>query len=940
MTLDLTNPSVQSNGSLQDSLGNTVLFSLTNYPGGSGATTSFLRLKAGQGSTLERGYNTDGTTQFDTQKQGTKAILLSDLPTITVDNTTYYEFRIDLNESNSSPQIALSKLQIFQSNAANLTGYNSTTGQLGGLNPVVNLNETVLLNASLNSGSGEGDVLVYLPGSAFTGNPYIYTYAEFQNAESGFEEFSYATTTALGPLADLSLTQTVSNTSLLVGNPVTFTITLNNSGPANATGVKVKDLLPAGINFTNATSSMGTYNSQTGIWDVGNVASGSNATLTLTGTILNAASASAYTNVAQVVAANQFDPDSAVNNNDPTEDDYTSIVAPVVKLDLSKKFTSVTQAVDGDGNGTPEQFIALPGDDVSFEIKVTNNGVANATDVVIKDDLTKILPVGLTVQSLGLDGGINLDASGGGDGNNQTVEVKFNSIAPGASKTITVNAKVSNDYITPISFSGTLGTGNPSTGNLNTVLPEYYETQFDATLFFNYNVTKDVNAGRANFGFLNITSDAEVVSVNQQTITPGTIKATGRLDVSTYAIEGLLNNGQSFKVFSVENLNNPNSSTTSFFLNPDPDGGGGSTGYPYYNNSQFLQPGQTGVAGFFGEWAKINDPAYLADLASWMNLSADGNLSNTQDEQAVIEALADFIESGVYRRDSYAGGSFAFNNGTQTQNLNFEGGEISPISSSFVNILVTDAGAFVSDSNGNPIGSFVDLQAALDSFNFANPTGVNVTIQDTNGNGLVQTRLRELGGFDFDGNWSIKTITVNSNVSQVRFVSGNGAADVDFSLPKFVLPSNTTVLNLRGDNSGDQITGTRYGDKIEGFNGTDVLSGLGGNDTIDGGLAQDTLIGGRGDDSLTGGSGNDTFVFGAIFGNDIITDFVSQDKIDLSQLNLSSSALDSNGDGVINANDNIADLIAGSLKLDLTSLNGGTISLTGVTSVNMGAVVL
>ncbi|HBE34368.1 MAG TPA: hypothetical protein DD990_24510, partial [Cyanobacteria bacterium UBA11368] len=515
MTLDLTSPSLQSNGALQDSLGNTVLFALTDYPGGSGATTSFLRLRAGQGSTLERGYNTNGTTQFDTQKQGTKAILLSDLPTINVDNTTYYEFRIDLNESNSNPQIALSKLQVFQSNASNLTGYNSTTGQLGGLNPVINLNGTVLLNASLNSGSGVGDVLVYLPGSAFTGNPYIYTYAEFQNADSGFEEFSYANTTALGPLADLSLTQTVSNSALSVGNPVTFTITLNNSGPANATGVKVKDILPSGINFTNATSSIGTYNNQTGIWDVGNVASGSNATLTLTGTIVNATSASAYTNVAEIVAAKQFDPDSAVNNNDPTEDDYTSIVAPVVKLDLSKKFTSVTP-VDGDGNGTPEQFIALPGDNVSFQIKVTNNGAASATDVKIKDDLTKVLPVGLTVQSLGLDGGINLDASGGGDGNSQTVEVLFNSIAPGASKTITVNAKVSTDYITPISFSGTLGTSNPSTGNLNTALPEYYETTFDATLFLNYNVTKSVNEGRANFGFLNITSDAEIVSVNQQ----------------------------------------------------------------------------------------------------------------------------------------------------------------------------------------------------------------------------------------------------------------------------------------------------------------------------------------------------------------------------------------------------------------------------------------
>ncbi|HBB31777.1 MAG TPA: hypothetical protein DDZ80_25375 [Cyanobacteria bacterium UBA8803] len=944
--LDLTNPTVQSNGSLPDTSGQTVLFAWTSYPGGSGATTSFLRLKAGQGSTIERGYNTNGTQQFDTQKQGTQAILLSALPTITIDNTTYYEFRIDLNESNSNPQIDLTKLQVFQSNVANLTGYNSTTGQLGGLNPVINLNGTVKLDASLNPGGGVGDVLVYLPGSAFTGNPantYLYTYAEFQNAESGYEEFSYATTTALGPLADLSLTQTVSNTNLFVGNSATFTLTLNNAGVANATGVKVKDLLPSGFSFTSATPSVGTYNSSTGIWDVGSIASGSNATLTLTGTVLNAASAAAYTNVAEVIAANQFDPDSAVNNGDPTEDDYTSVLAPVVKLDLTKQFTNVTQVVDGDGNGVPEQFVALPGDNVTFQIKVTNNGVANATNVVIKDDLTKVLPVGLTLQSLGLDvGGTNLDLSGGGDGNAQTIEVLFNNIAAGATKTITVNAQVSNDYITPINFSGQLGTSNSNTGDLNTALPEYYDTIFNGTLYLNYNVQKAVNQGEANFGFLNITSDAEVVSANGQTLAPGSIKASGRLDVSTYKIAGTLNNGQQFKVFSIENLTNPSSNPVSFFFNPDPEGG--SSGYPTYNQSEFLPNGQTGFSAFLGVWDKISDPAYLADLAAWMNMSADGNLSSTADEQALINALYDFITDGVYRRDNYAGGYFMFDNGSATETLNFEGGEFSPISptsgAGSVNILVTDAGAAVTDSNGNSLGSFVDLQAALDSFNFANPTGVNVTIQDSSGDGQVITRLQELGSYDFAGKWSIQTITINSNVSGVTFTSTNGAAAVDFSFSNLVVSGTTPTFTLQGNNAVDTIIGTRFADTIQGLNGADILSGGDGNDTIDGGLGGDRITGGRGNDSLTGGSSIDTFVFGANFGSDTITDLNSQDLIDLSALSLSSSALDSNNNGAIDANDNLADIIGGNLVLNLTSLNGGTITMTGVASVNMSAVIL
>jgi uncharacterized repeat protein (TIGR01451 family) len=152
-------------------------------------------------------------------------------------------------------------------------------------------------------------------------------------------------------LADLSLKQTISNTPLLLGNQVTFKLTLNNSGPANATGVKIQDLLPSGFSFVSATPSFGTYDSKTGIWNVGNIKSGRNATLTLTGKVVNAASASAYTNVAEIIAANQLDPDSVVNNQNPYEDDYTSLTAPVVKLDLSKKFTSVTQEVDGNNDG-------------------------------------------------------------------------------------------------------------------------------------------------------------------------------------------------------------------------------------------------------------------------------------------------------------------------------------------------------------------------------------------------------------------------------------------------------------------------------------------------------------------------------------------------------------------------------------------------------------
>lgn len=83
------------------------------------------------------------------------------------------------------------------------------------------------------------------------------------------------------PDADLSLTKTVSNTNPQDGDIITYTITVTNSGPGNATGVEVTDILPNGVIYQSNSSSHGSYNPATGIWWIGNLANGSSATLTI-----------------------------------------------------------------------------------------------------------------------------------------------------------------------------------------------------------------------------------------------------------------------------------------------------------------------------------------------------------------------------------------------------------------------------------------------------------------------------------------------------------------------------------------------------------------------------------------------------------------------------------------------------------------------------------
>ena len=179
--------------------------------------------------------------------------------------------------------------------------------------------------------------------------------------------------------ADLSLTKIVSDDTPNVGENITFTLTLANAGGAGATNVLVRDLLPIGLTFVSSTPSQGTYDQQTGDWDVGTVAASANATLTIVATV---ATPGAKINEAELIAADQDDPDSTPGNDVPAEDDQDSVTVTPLSSDLS-----VTKTVDDD---TP-----ISGQNIVFTVTVNNAGPDAATGVVVRD----LLPAGLTFVS-------------------------------------------------------------------------------------------------------------------------------------------------------------------------------------------------------------------------------------------------------------------------------------------------------------------------------------------------------------------------------------------------------------------------------------------------------------------------------------------------------------------------------------------------------------
>ena len=154
------------------------------------------------------------------------------------------------------------------------------------------------------------------------------------------------------PIADLSLTKTDLPDPVSVGQNLTYTVTVTNLGPNDATSVVVDDTLPAGTTFVSASSTQGTC-TQTGdmvTCTIGDLVNGSNAVVTIvvtpttTGIITNTASAT----------ATEFDGDTTNN---------TAAEATTVNLGLI--LTGPTPGLAGTVN-TLETNQATPGATVAF----------------------------------------------------------------------------------------------------------------------------------------------------------------------------------------------------------------------------------------------------------------------------------------------------------------------------------------------------------------------------------------------------------------------------------------------------------------------------------------------------------------------------------------------------------------------------------------------
>ena len=209
--------------------------------------------------------------------------------------------------------------------------------------------------------------------------------------------------------ADEVLTAAASDTTPLPGAPVTLTFSLLNQGPGDGTDAHAQVTLPAGLSLDLATPSTGTFAPQTGLWDVGALATGAQATLALDLTVGPATGGQTLSATGALVLATPLDPV-------PDNDAATLALEVPTTADLA-----ATMTVDEPG--------PLPGETVAYTVAVANAGPFAATAVLVDH----VVPTGLVVTTATATRGFYTLGSG---------IWSLGDLAPGQSDTLVVQARV------------------------------------------------------------------------------------------------------------------------------------------------------------------------------------------------------------------------------------------------------------------------------------------------------------------------------------------------------------------------------------------------------------------------------------------------------------------------------------------------------------------
>ena len=228
-------------------------------------------------------------------------------------------------------------------------------------------------------------------------------------------------------IADVKATKTGAASVYETSN-LTYTITVTNLGPNNATNVIVSDLLPTNTLFVGA-SSGGTNNNGSVVWPtMTNFVA--NATTNFTVTIAAPTNGVSLTNTVSSTATST-DPDASNNNGTAAAAKVTTTVTPIADVKTTKSGATTVNATSN----------------LTYTITVTNMGPDIATNLIVSD----LLPTNVTFVSA---------TSSGTNGNGTVWWPTMTNFAVGATTNFTVIITVPS---TAVSLTNTVSSTNTTT---------------------------------------------------------------------------------------------------------------------------------------------------------------------------------------------------------------------------------------------------------------------------------------------------------------------------------------------------------------------------------------------------------------------------------------------------------------------------------------------
>ena len=237
---------------------------------------------------------------------------------------------------------------------------------------------------------------------------------------------------------DLSVTKTANPNPYTAGQPLTYTVTVKNAGPATAIGASVSDPLPAqlaGGGFTwVCVPSAGSSCTPSGTGDITEasvtVLAGGQLTYTVSGTVPSTVTGS-ISNTATVT------PPPGIPDPNCTPDCSATVVNPPPTVDLAVTKTA-----------SPNPYV--PGQTLTYTVTVTNTGPDSAIGAKLSDPLPAgLAPTGFT-WTCTPSAGSTCTASGSGN-ISDTV-----SVASGGTLTYTVTGTVPSSLQTSLTNTATL----------------------------------------------------------------------------------------------------------------------------------------------------------------------------------------------------------------------------------------------------------------------------------------------------------------------------------------------------------------------------------------------------------------------------------------------------------------------------------------------------